>query len=98
MKYSTVAEAKDGVVHGKVEGVLYMSKNFTYAAERKIEDGKDAENDTLDLSEIKVWMDMSSKYLLLSYGTFIDNALFSSSAASLIITKLALTPLESYMD
>lgn len=42
-------------------GVIYMSHNFSESAERRYQDGKDAENETLDFSEIKVWMDMSSK-------------------------------------
>lgn len=59
--YTNLEEAKDGVTHGKVVGVIYMSHNFSESAERRYQDGKDAENETLDFSEIKVWMDMSSK-------------------------------------
>lgn len=61
VQYSTLKEAKDGVVHGKVVGVIYMSHNFSESVEVRFEDGKDADNEILDFSEIKVWMDMSSK-------------------------------------
>ncbi|XP_056637728.1 uncharacterized protein LOC130445863 [Diorhabda sublineata] len=61
--YDELEKAKDAVVHGKIVGVLYMSSNFTPFLEQRIEQGKDVENETLSLSEIKVWMDMSNRQI-----------------------------------
>lgn len=61
MYYDKLDEAKEDATHGKIVGVMYLSSNFTDTSEMRIEKGKDAESEILDLSEIKVWMDMSSK-------------------------------------
>lgn len=47
--------------HGKAVGVLYMAENFTETFEQRLSDGRSAENDTLEFSQLKVWLDMSSK-------------------------------------
>ncbi|VEN54162.1 unnamed protein product [Callosobruchus maculatus] len=63
VKYDDVESAKDGVRNGHVSGVLYMSSNFTAFAERRVDKGKDIEQEDLELSEIKVWMDMSNRQI-----------------------------------
>ncbi|CAG9819085.1 unnamed protein product [Phaedon cochleariae] len=61
--YDTVEEATEAVTHGHIVGVLYMSENFTGLAEERIEKGKDIDPVVLDLSQIKVWMDMSNRQI-----------------------------------
>lgn len=61
MDYSSLPEALEDVRHGKVVGVMYMAENFTESFEDRINEGKNVDAEVLDFSEIKVWMDMSSK-------------------------------------
>ncbi|XP_074031882.1 uncharacterized protein [Leptinotarsa decemlineata] len=61
--YDSLEEGKEGVRHGNIVGVLYMSENFTEFTEIRTEKGKDVESDVLDLSQIKVWMDMSNRQI-----------------------------------
>lgn len=59
--YDSLDEAKEGVKHGDVVGALYIPENFTELSEERIDKGRDISDENLDLSFIKVWMDMSSK-------------------------------------
>ncbi|KAJ8920069.1 hypothetical protein NQ315_011723 [Exocentrus adspersus] len=81
--YKSLEDAVDSVKHGKVVGVLYITENFTASAEERIEKGKDVEQEVLDFSEIKVWLDMSNrqigatlKYKLIDLYTDFQNAVF----------------------
>lgn len=65
MLYNNLDEAIDGVKHGDIVGVLYMHSNYSSLIEERIEKGKDVDDDILDLSQIKVWMDMSSMIFFL---------------------------------
>lgn len=60
--FDYLEDAIESVKHGKVVGVLYITENFTASAEQRIDKGKDIDNEVLDFSEIKVWLDMSSKF------------------------------------
>ncbi|CAH1102725.1 unnamed protein product [Psylliodes chrysocephalus] len=82
--YDKLDEAKEDATHGKIVGVMYISSNFTDTSEMRIEKGKDAESEILDLSEIKVWMDMSNrqigatlKYKLIDLYTNYQNEIFN---------------------
>ncbi|CAG9829052.1 unnamed protein product [Diabrotica balteata] len=61
IQYNSLEKAKDAVVHGQIVGAMYMDFNFTSNLKERIENGRDADSETISLSEIKVWMDMSSK-------------------------------------
>lgn len=63
--YHTLTEANDDIKHGKIIGVLNFAKDFTRSLEGRINNSTlDLSDQDLDSSEIKVWMDMSSKGLL----------------------------------
>jgi hypothetical protein len=49
------------VRRGEAWGVLYFTENFTDALVARMALGKDSDEETLDQSEIRVWLDMSSK-------------------------------------
>ncbi|KAG5872759.1 hypothetical protein JTB14_030154 [Gonioctena quinquepunctata] len=63
VQFFSLEDAKEAVTHGEVVGVLYMSANLTPASEQRIEKGKDIDDETLDLSQIKVWLDMSNRQI-----------------------------------
>jgi hypothetical protein len=60
--YSTPDSALKSVRSGDAWGVLYFTENFTDALVARMALGKDSDEETLDQSEIRVWLDMSSKY------------------------------------
>ncbi|XP_050499819.1 ABC transporter G family member 23-like isoform X4 [Diabrotica virgifera virgifera] len=83
IQFNNLEEAKDAVVHGKIIGAMYMDSNFTSYLNERIENGRYADSETLSLSEIKVWMDMSNrqigaalKYKLLNLYSKFQNELF----------------------
>lgn len=63
MEYHSLKEATEDAMHGKVYGVMHFAQNFSEALELRGEDGRDASNETLEFSTIKVRLDMSSKLI-----------------------------------
>lgn len=59
--YSDPDSALDAVRNGLAWGTLYFTENFTDALVARMLLGSSAELETLDQSEIRVWLDMSSK-------------------------------------
>jgi hypothetical protein len=59
--YPSPEAAQDAVRGGDAWGVLYFTENFTDALVARMALGKDSDEETLDQSEIRVWLDMSSK-------------------------------------
>lgn len=59
--YETPDLAVDAVKRGEAWGSLYFTENFTDALVARMALGKDADAETLDQSEVRVWLDMSSK-------------------------------------
>lgn len=51
----------EAVRRGHAWGALYFTENFTDALVARMALGKDSDAETLDQSEIRVWLDMSSK-------------------------------------
>lgn len=51
----------DAVRKGDAWGTLYFTENFTDALVARMALGRDADDETLDQSEIRVWLDMSSE-------------------------------------
>ena len=60
-EYDTPDSALNAVRKGEAWGVLYFTENFTDALVARMALGKDSDEETLDQSEIRVWLDMSSK-------------------------------------
>lgn len=60
--YPTTDSAIDAVRKGNAWGALYFTENFTDAIVARMALGKDSDEETLDQSEVRVWLDMSSKY------------------------------------
>lgn len=61
--YPDKESARDAVRRGEAWGALYFSENFTDALVARIALGKDSDEETLDQSEITVWLDMSNQQI-----------------------------------
>ncbi|XP_037950014.1 ABC transporter G family member 20-like isoform X2 [Teleopsis dalmanni] len=76
--YTDLEEAKEAVRVGKAWGAVYITENFTDAFTARAALGRDSDEETIDQSEIKVWLDMSNQQIgvmlnrdiLLSYRDF----------------------------
>lgn len=81
--YETPEKALDAVRQGEAWGALYFTENFTDALVARMALGRDADEETLDQSEIRVWLDMSNQQiglmlnrdLQLTYRTFAQQVL-----------------------
>ncbi|PSN33181.1 hypothetical protein C0J52_26299 [Blattella germanica] len=81
--YETTEDAINAVKEGNAWGVLYFTENFTDALVARMTLGSHADAETLDQSEIRVWLDMSnqqiglmiSRDLQLTYRTFAQSLL-----------------------
>lgn len=47
---------------GDAWGALYFTENFTDALVARMALGRESDDETLDQSEVRVWLDMSSEY------------------------------------
>ncbi|XP_028899300.1 ABC transporter G family member 23 isoform X2 [Zeugodacus cucurbitae] len=61
--YTDLEDAKEAVRVGNAWGVLYFTENFTDAFVARIALGRDADDETIDQSEIRVWLDMSNQQI-----------------------------------
>ncbi|XP_059611334.1 ABC transporter G family member 23 isoform X2 [Phlebotomus argentipes] len=61
--YPTPEDAINAVKAGDAWGVLYFTDNFTDALVARISLGREADDETLDQSEIRVWLDMSNQQI-----------------------------------
>ncbi|KAF5274031.1 hypothetical protein FQA39_LY01146 [Lamprigera yunnana] len=61
--YSDPQLAVDAVKEGNAWGALYFTENFTDALVARMALGKDSDEETLDQSEIRVWLDMSNQQI-----------------------------------
>lgn len=59
--YPDPDSAVEAVRLGHAWGALYFTENFTDALVARMALGKDADPETLEQSEVRVWLDMSSK-------------------------------------
>lgn len=66
MYYPDPESALEAVRVGDAWGALYFTENFTDALVARMVLGRDADEETLDQSEIRVWLDMSSKHKYIS--------------------------------
>ena len=57
--------AMNAIRSGNVWGAIQFGTNFTENLVARVFLGKEVDDETLDLSEIRVWLDMSSKYQVL---------------------------------
>jgi len=81
--YDDVESAKLAVAQGNAWGAMYFTENFTDALVARIVLGRDADDETLEQSEIRVWLDMSNQQigiilnrdLQYSYRTFAQGLL-----------------------
>lgn len=60
--FPTPTAAVEAVRNGDAWGALYFTENFTDALVARMGLGKDSDEETLDQSEIRVWLDMSSEF------------------------------------
>jgi hypothetical protein len=61
--YDDVESAKLAVAQGNAWGAMYFTENFTDALVARIALGRDADDETLEQSEIRVWLDMSNQQI-----------------------------------
>ncbi|XP_034254598.1 ABC transporter G family member 20 isoform X1 [Thrips palmi] len=61
--YETKDQALDAVRMGEAWGALYFTENFTDALVARMALGQSSDNETLDQSEIRVWLDMSNQQI-----------------------------------
>lgn len=59
--YRTPEEAKDAVRTNKVVGALYFTENFTDALVARLLLGNMSDDNTINQSEVRVWLDTSSE-------------------------------------
>lgn len=79
VKYQSLPVAIDAVKHGDVVGALHMAQNFSLSLEERIRLGRSVTEDVINFSEIKVWMDMSSKYKVFNKVIVYNNFLHQIS-------------------
>jgi len=60
--YESPETAIDAVRTGDAWGALYFTENFTDALVARMALGRESDDETLDQSEVRVWLDMSSTY------------------------------------
>lgn len=83
VNYPDPDSALEAVRLGEAWGALYFTENFTDALVARMALGRDADEETLDQSEIQVWLDMSNQQigltlnrdLQLSYRDFAQDLL-----------------------
>nr|CAH7736596.1 unnamed protein product [Callosobruchus chinensis] len=81
--YPDPESARRAVREGEAWGAMYFTENFTDALVARMALGKEADEETLDQSEIRVWLDMSNQQigitlqrdLQLSYQNFTKDIL-----------------------
>ncbi|KAJ8938909.1 hypothetical protein NQ318_008662 [Aromia moschata] len=61
--YPTPEAARTAVRRGEAWGALYFTENFTDALVARMALGKEADEETLDQSEVRVWLDMSNQQI-----------------------------------
>ncbi|GLV42002.1 uncharacterized protein CBL_05040 [Carabus blaptoides fortunei] len=61
--YNNLGTAMDAVRSGKVYGVVYFGNNFSEATIERVQEGRFVSDLALDMSEIKVWLDMSNRQI-----------------------------------
>jgi ABC-2 family transporter protein len=61
--YDDVDSAKQAVAHENASAAMYFSNNFTDATVAKMALGQDADDETLEQSEIRVWFDTSNQQM-----------------------------------
>ncbi|CAG9856409.1 unnamed protein product [Phyllotreta striolata] len=82
--YSSLDPAMLGVKKGEIAGIIYLSDNFTYYFEKRIENLNDEHGEIIDFSQIKIWLDMSNyqigsslKYKLVEKYNEFQDAVFT---------------------
>ncbi|XP_039314799.1 ABC transporter G family member 23 isoform X2 [Solenopsis invicta] len=96
--YPDPESAMEAVRRGEAWGTLYFTENFTDALVARMALGRDSDDETLDQSEIRVWLDMSNQQVGLmlarnlqySYRDFAKDLLSSCEQN----TKLADVPIQ----
>ncbi|CAG9856408.1 unnamed protein product [Phyllotreta striolata] len=66
VEYDSIDTAIDDVTHGKLYGIMYFAENYSSYLEQRLHDDISASNEVLDLSTIKVRLDMSNQQIGIS--------------------------------
>ncbi|KRG02122.1 ABC transporter G family member 23 isoform X5 [Drosophila mojavensis] len=61
--YTDIEDAKAAVRNGDAWGALYITENFTDAFTARVALGRDSDEETIEQSEVKVWLDMSNQQI-----------------------------------
>ncbi|XP_071441834.1 ABC transporter G family member 23-like [Hetaerina americana] len=62
-KFDDTDSALEAVRKGNVWGAIYFTENYTDAVIARVALGQDADDETLDQSEMRVWLDMSNQHI-----------------------------------
>lgn len=88
--YPDPEAAQDAVRNGDAWGMLYFTENFTDALVARMVLGRDADDETLDQSEIRVWLDMSSKFSIESMIRYRSFDRFTWNGIKIVLPPLLL--------
>ncbi|XP_032597383.1 ABC transporter G family member 23 isoform X5 [Drosophila grimshawi] len=61
--YTDIEDAKAAVRRGDAWGAVYITENFTDAFTARAALGRDSDDETIEQSEVKVWLDMSNQQI-----------------------------------
>ncbi|ALC47216.1 CG9990 [Drosophila busckii] len=61
--YQDIEDAKAAVRRGEAWGAVYITENFTDAFTARAALGKESDDETIEQSEVKVWLDMSNQQI-----------------------------------
>lgn len=67
IEYDSLDEAKFAVKKNKVWGVLYFEEGYSESLGARIKTPENLTEKTLNISDVNIWQDMSSKYILYFY-------------------------------
>lgn len=71
IEFDSLDEAKFAVKKNKVWGVLYFEEGYSESLGGRIKMPDDLSERELNISDVNIWQDMSSKYILYYYFFFI---------------------------
>lgn len=67
IEYDSLDDAKFAVKKNKVWGVLYFEEGYSESLGARIKMPDNLTERTLNISDVNIWQDMSSKYILYYY-------------------------------
>ncbi|XP_046382796.1 ABC transporter G family member 23-like [Ischnura elegans] len=76
-RFDDTDSALEAIRRGNVWGAIYFTENYTDAVIARVGLGRDADEETLDQSEMRVWLDMSNQHIGLMIQRDLQQSYFS---------------------